>query len=111
MSTVAARPALEGDILAIDCEAEAKRIGEAMVAYLRANRRRGYVIALSGGVDSSVCAALAARAVGAQRLYGLMLPERDSSGNSLRRAQLVTTQFGIEHAVEDISPALDGLGC
>jgi NAD+ synthase len=102
---------LGGDVLALDCEAEAKRIGEAMVAYLRRHRRRGMVIALSGGVDSSVCAALAARALGPQRLFGLMLPERDSSGHSLARARLITGQFGIEHAVEDISPALDGLGC
>ena len=102
---------LDGDILAIDCEVESRRIGAALTTYLKATKRRGVVIALSGGVDSSVCAALAVRALGPARLFGLMLPERDSSGDSLRRAVLITDQFAIPHAVEDISPALDGLGC
>ncbi len=103
---------LHADILALDCEAEAGRIAKRMVEMVgRELRRRGVVIALSGGVDSSVCAALAVRALGAAKVFGLMLPERDSSPNSLSRAARVAGQFGIAHAVEDIAPTLEALGC
>lgn len=103
---------LHPDILAIDCEVEAGRIGRRMIEIVgRELHRRGVVIALSGGVDSSVCAALAARTFGTAKVYGLMLPETDSSSNSLTRAKLVADQFGIRHGVEDIAPTLEALGC
>ncbi len=103
---------LHPDIFALNCEAEADRIAERMIEIVGNQlRKRGVIIAISGGVDSSVCAALAVRAFGASKVYGLMLPERDSSSNSLTRGKLITDQFGIAHAVEDIAPALDALGC
>jgi NAD+ synthase len=104
-------PALHPGLLGLDAEAEAGRISRWMLDWLRENRRRGLVIGLSGGVDSSVCAALAVRAVGAAKVFGLMMPERDSSGTSLERGRAVAARLGIACAVEDISPALDGLGC
>jgi NAD+ synthase len=104
--------ALSADVLALDAEAEASRIATRLQEIVgRDLRRRGLVVALSGGVDSSVCAALAVRAVGANRVFGLMLPERDSSPHSLARARLVAARFGIAHEVEDIAPALESLGC
>jgi len=66
---------------------------------------------MSGGVDSSVCAALCVRAVGASKVFGLMLPERDSASTSLTRAKKMAEQLGIEYAVEDIAPTLEALGC
>jgi NAD+ synthase len=103
---------LHPEILAIDCEVEADRIARRMVEIVgRELRRRGVVIALSGGVDSSVCAALAVRALGTSKIYGLMLPERDSSDNSLTRARQVTESFGIAYGVQDIAPTLEALGC
>jgi NAD+ synthase len=103
---------LNPDILAIDCEAEARRIAAWMVeALARRLRKRGVVIALSGGVDSSVCAALAVRALGPGKVHGLMLPERDSAPASLERAQRVAGQLGLAHDVEDIAPVLEALGC
>lgn len=105
-------PRLHEGILAIDCEAEAERIAARMVEIVgREFRRRGVVVALSGGVDSSVCAALAVRALGAGKVFGLMLPERDSSPESLSRATGVAEQFGIRTLTEDIAPALEALGC
>jgi len=74
-------------------------------------RRRGAVVALSGGVDSSVVAALCTSALGADRVLGLLLPERDSSSDALRLATLLADQLGIERIVEDIAPALAALGC
>jgi len=58
-------------------------------------RRSGIVVAMSGGVDSSVCAALAAAAVGARRVLGLSLPERESDAESLALAREWATQLGI----------------
>jgi NAD+ synthase len=105
-------PQLHAAILAIDCESEADRIArwisETVISRLR---RRGVVLGLSGGVDSSLCAALAVRALGATRVFGLMMPEHDSSPESLTRATRVAEQLGIEHAVENISAALEALGC
>ena len=103
---------LHPNVLVIDCEAEAARIAQRMVEIVGGQlRRRGVIIAISGGVDSAVCAALAVRAFGAPKVYGLMLPETDSSSNSLRRGKMVAEQFAIPFSVEDIAPALEALGC
>lgn len=74
-------------------------------------RRSGLVVAMSGGVDSSVCAALAADAVGPRRVLGLALPERESDGASLDLARDWAAQLGIDFLVEDISGTLAGCGC
>lgn len=74
-------------------------------------RRSGIVVAMSGGVDSSVCAGLAVRAVGPGRVLGLALPERDSDGESLTLAREWAAQLGIELVVEDITATLEGCGC
>ena len=74
-------------------------------------RRRGAVIGLSGGIDSSVVAALAARALGPARVLGLLMPERDSSADALRLGQLVADRLGIAVRVEDIAGTLAAMGC
>jgi len=74
-------------------------------------RRSGMVVAMSGGIDSSVCAALAVHAVGSKRVVGLALPERESDRESLALAKELAVQLGIELLVEDISPALTASGC
>jgi NAD+ synthase len=100
------------DILAIDSAATAAAIEEAIRSQvLRTLRRKGAVVGLSGGIDSSVVAALAARALGKDRVLGLFMPERDSSGDSLRLGKMLAESIGIEAVTEDISPALEGAGC
>lgn len=100
------------DVLAIDAAAEVARISEWMVdALTTVLLRRGVVVAISGGVDSGVCAALAVRALGARRVFGLLLPERDSSGRSEERGREVAEQLGIAFESFDIAPALSALGC
>lgn len=74
-------------------------------------RRRGAVVGLSGGIDSSVVAALCARALGAERTLGLLMPERDSSDDAARLGKLLAGTYGIPTLVEDIGPALAALGC
>lgn len=100
------------NVLDIDCAAETTRICDWLIESIGTSlRRRGAVIAISGGVDSAVCAALAVRALGAPRVYGLLLPEQDSSSDSARRGEMVTRMLGLEYELFDIAPALHGLGC
>ena len=73
--------------------------------------RRGLVVGMSGGIDSSVCAALAVRAVGPARVFGLMMPEQESDGRSLDLAARWADELGIAYAVEDITPMLAAVGC
>jgi NAD+ synthase (glutamine-hydrolysing) len=101
------RPA---DPLAIDPELTRRWL----VEFLRdeVQRRRGFervVIGLSGGVDSSVVAFLAAEALGAENVVGVRMPYRTSSPESLEHAQLVIAALGIEARTVDISAAVDGL--
>ena len=61
--------------LVLDPEAEIQRISARLRQMLsRDLHRRGLVVAISGGVDSAVCAALSVHAVGAERVFGLLLP-------------------------------------
>jgi NAD+ synthase len=98
-------------VLALDEAAEVERIGRWMVEVVAGQRKRGVIIAISGGVDSGVCAALAARAFGPKKVYGLLLPEQDSSSSSEDRGRQVAEHLGLPFESEDITPALKGLGC
>jgi NAD+ synthase len=99
------------DALRLDARAEVDRIVAALRGQLRDLRKRGLVLGLSGGIDSSVSLALAVEAVGARNVQALYMPERDSDPESLRLGRLVASTFGVEGIVEDIGPVLDGLGC
>jgi NAD+ synthase len=100
------------DRLGLDAAAETQRIAAALRQHTgRTLRRNGLVVAMSGGVDSSVCAALAATAVGPRHVLGLGLPERESDPESLALARDWAAQLGIEFVVEDITPILSACGC
>jgi NAD+ synthase len=104
--------ALTPEVLALDCDAEADRIAGWMRHALGTTlRKRGVVVALSGGIDSSACAALAVHALGPGKVFGLLLPERDSSGFSTARGRQLAQHLGIAHELHDIAPALEALGC
>jgi NAD+ synthase len=99
-------------LLEIDPEAETERI----VDCLRQNvqqvmHRRGGVVGISGGVDSSVVLALAVRAFGVDRVVALMLPEKDSDPETEGYARMAARHFGLEPVLEEITPVLDGFGC
>jgi NAD+ synthase len=105
-------PRFHRDILRLDPAAEVERI----VEHLRHDiydvlRRKGGVLGVSGGVDSAVALALAVRALGADKLVALLLPEMESSPDSARLARLVCAQFGVTPLVEDVTGALLGFGC
>jgi NAD+ synthase len=107
-----ARKPLDASVLQMDND----RVIETICARLRAILskdvgRRGFVVAMSGGIDSSVSSALCVQALGKDRVYGLMLPERDSSGFSTARGRQLAEHLGIKYEVFDIAPALEGIGC
>jgi len=103
---------LHRDVLRFDETAEVGRIAARLRDIVaRGLHRRGLVVAMSGGIDSSVCAALAVQALGPGRVFGLLLPERDSSSQSGQRGRLLAEHLGVQYVVEDIAPALEAIGC
>ncbi|GAB4334090.1 MAG: NAD(+) synthase [Bacteroidales bacterium] len=101
------------DLIVIkDTETVINRICDRMKEdVFRKYRRRGAVVGISGGIDSSVTMALAVRAFGADRVFGVMMPEKDSSPDSRNLALELADKFGVRAVVENIRPALEGLGC
>jgi NAD+ synthase len=97
--------------LIIDAERTATSIEKAIRDRIVEFRRRGVVVGLSGGIDSSVVTSLCARAVGAERVQVLLMPERDSSPESLVLGRLLTSQLGTPVVVENIAPTLQAAGC
>jgi NAD+ synthase len=74
-------------------------------------KKGGAVIGISGGVDSSVCAALCVRALGADRVLGVIMPEADSSPESEQLAYDLASRLGMEVVKEDITGSLTEAGC
>jgi NAD+ synthase len=100
------------EALAIDAPQTARALADAIRdQVLGTLRRRGVVVGLSGGVDSSVVAALCRRALGPDRVLALLMPERVGEDDALRLGRLVAEQLGIPHQVEAIGPALEAIGC
>ena len=103
---------ITSDALKIDAAETVERIGRGLreIAF-RQLRRKGVVVGLSGGIDSSVVAYLCAKALGADHVIGLCMPEADSSPHSLRLGREVGAALGIRVFVEDIAGILEAAGC
>ena len=100
------------DLLRLDCAAEVERIGGALrEVVIRKFRKKGVVVAMSGGIDSSVVAGLSVRVLGKERVFGLLMPERDSASETLALSRGLAQHLGIQYAHEDISPILEAVGC
>jgi NAD+ synthase len=100
------------NVLNIDLEREAEEISVLLRnTVLTRLRYRGLVVAISGGIDSSVTCALAVRALGKERVFALLMPERQSSPASTRLGLMLAGDLGVDHVVEDIAPALEAVGC
>ena len=99
------------DVLKIDPETEVARICQWMRQALgRVLRKRGVVVAVSGGIDSSVSLGLAVKALGKDKALALMMPERDSDEDTLRYSSLVVDHYGCKSVTEDITPTLAAVG-
>ena len=100
------------DALALDLEAKATELAAALrAAVLQRLRRRGVIVAVSGGIDSACVAALAVRALGPERVFALLMPERDSSPESLALGRALCARLGIKHEEIDVTGMLEAAGC
>jgi len=100
------------DVLNIDLEKEAGEICDLFkTAVVGTLKRRGVVVAISGGIDSSVTCGLAVRTFGKGRVFGLLLPERHSGSASVELGRQLAEHLGIDYVIEDIEPTLAAIGC
>jgi NAD+ synthase len=98
--------------LKIDAPRVAEELGQTIVKQIRVTLKKGgAVIGISGGIDSSVTAALCAKFLGPDKVLGVMMPEKDSSEQSKILADKLAKKFGFETIVEEITGGLDGMGC
>ena len=97
--------------LTLDLARTTESIERTVRQQVQSLHRRGIVVGLSGGVDSSVVTCLSVRALGADRVQVLLMPERDSSSDSLRLGRLLTNHLGVPTLVEDLTQVLDAASC
>lgn len=109
MSALTAEALARG--MALDLTAEAARIGARIVDLLTNQlKRRGVVLGLSGGIDSSCVAALCVRALGPERVVGLLMPERESSASTLGISRRLAESLGIAYHHVDLTKQLEAAG-
>lgn len=101
---------LSPSALIIDPQQLSSRLEKFICQMIDEFKRDGAIIGLSGGLDSSVVAALAVRSLSPTKVLGLIMPERDSHPDSVRDARLVGGQLGIEIQEEDLRPVLRKMG-
>ncbi|MEW5901969.1 MAG: NAD(+) synthase [Acidobacteriota bacterium] len=98
------------DILKIDGAQEVARISGFIQQQTLTMKREGAVVGLSGGVDSALSSELAVKALGKERVFGLVLPERESNPVSKQFALRQVEKLGIRAEVIDITAALEAIG-
>ena len=99
------------DLLTLDAAQEVERITSNLRSLMRNTiKRRGIVLGLSGGIDSSVTCALAVKAFGPKKVFGLHMPERHSADETLSLSTVISDHFGIDSAHENISGILEAVG-
>lgn len=99
------------DLLTLDAAQEVERITSRLRSLMRnIIKRRGIVLGLSGGIDSSVTCALAVKAFGPKKVFGLHMPERHSADETLSLSTVISDHFGIDSAHENISGILEAVG-
>lgn len=98
-------------VLRLDPQQEVEKITVRLRETLSVHcKRRGLIVGISGGIDSSVTAALSVKAVGAERVVGVLMPERHSACETLPLSQLLVEHLGITGILENITGILEALG-
>jgi NAD+ synthase len=77
--------------------------------YVEGNGFPGVILGLSGGIDSALSAAIAVDALGAERVWGVMLPSKYTSEESLEDARECARLLGCRHDVTSIAPGVAAL--
>ena len=96
----------------LDANAETERlISELKDAVAFKLKKRGAVVGVSGGIDSSVVLALCAKTFGHEKVLAVMMPEKDSSPESKQLATVLCEKFKVPYILEDITDAVNGFGC
>ena len=102
----------EAEVRNFDRDKAVEQICDAMRNCMRSSlHRRGLIVAVSGGIDSSVSAALAVRAFGPDKVFALLLPEVDSSEDTQLRGKQLVEHLGVKHVTQNIASTLDAIGC
>ncbi|MCU7922234.1 MAG: NAD(+) synthase [Candidatus Thiodiazotropha sp. (ex Dulcina madagascariensis)] len=102
----------EAEVINFDRDKAVERICETMRDIMRSKlRRRGVVVAVSGGIDSSVSAALAVKAFGANKAFFIQLPEVDSAADTQSRGRQLIDLLGVDHTTHNIAATLQAIGC
>ena len=94
----------------IDPKAESDRIIKSMRQSVRRFHKHGVVIGISGGIDSSACLALCAKAFPKDKIFCIAMPESDSNPESAVLARELANKFGVQYIVEDLTAAVAGFG-
>ena len=99
------------DVLKINPAKEIKKVADFVADQVyKVYRRRGVVVGLSGGVDSAVMTEIAVRAIGKEKVVGLILPDKESNPLSRLCAKKHAEALGIEYREIDITPTVDSVG-
>jgi len=105
------KKAITPDVLNLDPKKEADKITATIRKLLSKQlKRRGLVVGLSGGIDSSVTLALSVTAIGAERVLALLMPERHSADETLELSTMVADHFKVKKIHENISGILKAVG-
>jgi NAD+ synthase len=102
--------AFSSSVLNVECEQEVEKIAKSLRQTLMEFKRKGLVLGISGGIDSSVSLALCVQAVGKDRVLALQMPERHSAEETLSLSGLVADHFGVQKVHEDITGTLEAVG-
>ena len=94
----------------IDCEKVANRIKNFIRDKMNELQREGVILGMSGGIDLSITATLAVRALGPEKVLALILPERDSSPESKINALKEISRLGIQYREVKLAPILSKIG-
>jgi len=96
--------------LDIDVEDEIEKIISFIAETVRKNKKDGVVVGLSGGIDSAVASALSVASLGEKKVFGLIMPERESNPISREFAIEHAEKMGIEYEEVEITPVLEAFG-
>lgn len=101
---------LTPSVLDLDWAEVETKITRFISDYIKKSNVAGIVLGLSGGIDSSTVAALSAKAIGGNKVLGLILPEKETySPEDIKHAKLVAEKFGLKTEEIDITYALEAI--